>query len=297
MAEINTTDRIPAYDIFLEQFKGIFENLDSESSWLKSLYNASKQYYVKGYTDAEIPNKLIDDADTAPELQPYRDRFAGIYELRKRKASGIPVPHIPTASEYITMGTQMKREFQKYGLNSIANDATVAAVVGNDVDFEEMQGRMADAFFAIDNADSFLKKELATNFPSVGRSDLALALLKGQEGAKDLKKKVEVAGIKAGASEFGFNLQTSAEELQKLGADRGKVREGYTKIKEELGGLQSASSLFGGTTENIQKSLEEENILDAGASKEVKRLRSQARAQFSGVSGTSATSLGRKKQV
>lgn len=298
MAEIDTQDRIPAYDIFLEQFRGIFDNLDAESSWLKSLYNASKKYYVKGYADADIPEQLVNDADTAPELQPFRDRFAGIYKLRELRAKGIPVAHIPTVSEYITMGNDMKKTLQKYELNSIANDATVGNIIGNNVDFEEMKSRMDDAFFAIDNADAFLKKELATNFPSVGRSELALALLQGPEGAAALKKKVEVAGIKAGASEFGFNLQTSAEELQKLGADREKVRTGYTKIKEQIGGLEMASNVFGGgTTQSIQKALEEENIMDTNASADVKRLRSQARAEFGGISGTTSAALKRKKQI
>jgi hypothetical protein len=295
MAEVNVNERIPAFEIFKEQFRGVFDNLDAESSWLNALYTASKPYYVKGYVDAEIPDMLINDADTAPELQPFRDRFAGIYELRKRKASGTPVAYIPTVAEYVKMDREMKRELQKNGLNSIATNATTAAIIGNDVDLEEMKSRMNDAFFAIDSADEFLKKELQTNFPTVSRSDLALALLRGQEGAQELKKKVEVAGIRAGASEFGFQLQSSAEELQKMGADRAKTRAGFEKIRQELPGLQTAGGLFG-TQGNLQKSLEEETILDK-ASGEAKRLRSQARAQFGGVSGVSGSSLKRRQQV
>lgn len=295
MAEIDVNQRIPAFEIFKEQFRGVFDNLDSETTWLNALYNASKPYYIKGYADTEIPDQLINDADTAPELQPYRDRFAGIYELRKRRASGTPVAYVPTVAEYVKMDREMKNELQKYGLNSIATNATTAAIIGNDVDFEEMKSRMSDAFFAIDSADEFLKKELKTNFPSVGRSDLALALLRGQEGAQELKKKVEVAGIRAGASEFGFNLQTNAEELQRMGADRSKVRAGFEKIKQELPGLQVAGGLFG-SQGNLQSALEQETILDKSSS-EAKRLRSQARAQFGGVSGTSSGSLQRKRQV
>jgi hypothetical protein len=291
MAEA-TTPKIPAYEVFRQQFSAFFDNIDQEAPWLLSLYNASQKYYNQGMTDADIPDLLLTD-ENAP--QAYKDRFAGIFKLKQRRANGYNVAYIPTVADYATMTKQVRREFQKYGLNDLGNDANIADIIGNDVDFEEVQKRLSDAFYSIDNADEYLKRELATNFPTIGRTDLAKALLTGETGAVELKKKIEIAGVRAAASEFGLSNKMDAEELLKMGVERGTARAGYERSAQELSGLTEASKKFGATMD-IESELEQQNVLQR-TSQGVTSLRSQARAEFKGSTGASSASLRRKRQV
>lgn len=292
MAE-TTTPKIPAYEVFRQQFAPFFDNIEQEAPWLMSLYNESQKYYNQGMTDADIPDVLLTD-EKAP--QAYKDRFAGIFKLKQRKASGYNVAYIPTVSDYATMTKQIRREFQKYGLNELGNDANIADIIGNDVDFEEVQGRLSKAFYAIDNADEFLKKELSTNFPTIGRKDLAKALLTGQAGAEELKKKIDIAGVRAAASEFGLSTKMGAEELVKMGVERGTARAGYERSAQELAGLSEAAKTFGSSQIDLEAELEKQNVLQK-TSQNVTSLRSQARAEFQGGTGASSAGLRRKRQV
>lgn len=289
---VTTDNKIPAFDVFKAQFATYFDNVDAEAPWLNALYNSSQKYYNMGMDENSIPDILLTD-ENAP--QAYKDRFSGIFKLKQRKAQGYNVAHVPSVAEYSAMAKQMKDEFKKYGLNDLANDANVSNIIGNDVDVEEMTNRMSDAFFAIDNADQYLKKELASNFPSVGRAELAKALLTGEQGAKELKKKIDIAGVKAAASEFGLENQLQAQELYNMGVTRAEARQGYEKTAQELTGLTEAQKRFGGGG-NIQAGLESANVLGK-TSQDVNRLRSQARAEFSGQTGATSGSLRRKRQL
>ncbi len=292
MAE-TTESKIPAYEVFRQQFAGFFDNIDQEAPWLLSLYNASQKYYNQGMTDADIPDVLLTD-ENAP--QAYKDRFAGIFKLKQRRAAGYNVAYIPTVADYATMTKQMRREFQKYGLNELGNDANIADIIGNDVDFEEVQGRLSKAFYAIDNADEFLKKELSANFPTIGRKDLAKALLTGEAGAEELKKKIDIAGVRAAASEFGLSTKMGAEELVKMGVERGTARAGYERSAQELAGLNEAAKTFGGSKMDLEAELEKQNVLQK-TSETVTSLRSQARAEFQGGTGASSAGLRRKRKL
>ena len=57
--------------------------------------------------------------------------------------------------------------------------------------------------------------------------------------------------------------------------------------------------MFGDTTTKteLQKQLEEETFGIAGEQQNIKRLKSQARAQFAGQTGIATGSLSRKRQV
>jgi hypothetical protein len=285
--------RIPAYEVFRQQFSNFFENIDSEAPWLLSLYNASQKYYNMGMTDADIPDVLLTD-ENAP--QAYKDRFAGIFKLKQRKAAGYNVAYIPNVADYATMSKSIKKQFQKYGLNDLGNDANIADIIGGDVDADEVEQRLSQAFYAIDNADEYLKSELKQNFPTIGRTDLAKALLTGPDGAEELKKKIDIAGVRASASEFGLKNKIDAEELFKMGVERASARAGYQKTATELSGLTQAAKQFGQTGIDLESELEKQNVLQK-TQQNVTSLRSQARAEFQGGTGASSTGLRRKRQV
>jgi hypothetical protein len=285
--------KIPAYEVFRQQFSAFFDNIDTEAPWLLSLYNASQKYYNMGMTDADIPDLLLTD-ENAP--QAYKDRFAGIFKLKQRRAAGYNVAYIPTVADYATMSKEMKKQFQKYGLNDLGNDANIADIIGGDVDAVEVEKRLSMAFYAIDNADEYLKSELQQNFPTIGRTDLARALLTGEAGAEELKKKIDIAGVRASASEFGLRNKIDAEELFKMGVERSTARLGYQKTAAELSGLGQAASQFGQQGIDLESELEQQNVLQRN-SQNVTSLRSQARAEFQGGTGASSTGLRRKRQV
>jgi hypothetical protein len=285
--------RIPAYEVFRQQFSNFFENIDSEAPWLLSLYNASQKYYNMGMTDDQIPDVLLSD-ENAP--QAYKDRFAGIAKLKARKAAGYNVAYIPNVADYAEMSKSIKKQFQKYGLNELGNNANIADIIGGDVDAVEVEERLSKAFYAIDNADEYLKSELKQNFPTIGRTDLAKALLTGPDGADELKKKIDIAGVRASASEFGLKNKIDAEELFKMGVERSSARAGYQKTASELSGLTQAAKQFGQTGIDLESELEKQNVLQK-TQQNVTSLRSQARAEFQGGTGASSTGLRRKRQV
>jgi hypothetical protein len=285
--------RIPAYEVFRQQFSNFFENIDSEAPWLLSLYNASQKYYNMGMTDDQIPDVLLSD-ENAP--QAYKDRFAGIAKLKARKAAGYNVAYIPNVADYAEMSKSIRKQFQKYGLNELGNNANIADIIGGDVDAVEVEERLSKAFYAIDNADEYLKSELKQNFPTIGRTDLAKALLTGPDGADELKKKIDIAGVRASASEFGLKNKIDAEELFKMGVERSSARAGYQKTASELSGLTQAAKQFGQTGIDLESELEKQNVLQK-TQENVTSLRSQARAEFQGGTGASSTGLRRKRQV
>jgi hypothetical protein len=285
--------RIPAYEVFRQQFSNFFENIDSEAPWLLSLYNASQKYYNMGMTDEQIPDVLLSD-ENAP--QAYKDRFAGIAKLKARKAAGYNVAYIPNVADYAEMSKSIRKQFQKYGLNELGNNANIADIIGGDVDAVEVEERLSKAFYAIDNADEYLKSELKQNFPTIGRTDLAKALLTGPDGADELKKKIDIAGVRASASEFGLRNKIDAEELFKMGVERSTARAGYQKTASELSGLTQAAKQFGQTGIDLESELEKQNVLQK-TQENVTSLRSQARAEFQGGTGASSTGLRRKRQV
>lgn len=286
-----TTNKVPAYDVFKAYFSQYFDNIETEAPWLNDLYNASQKYYSMGINEADVPQLLLTDKD-AP--QSYKDRFKGIEMLKKRQAEGIPVSHIPSIAEYTTMSSDMKKTFQKYGLNDMANMDNISQIIGNDVDAVEMQSRMDNAFAAIDNADEYLKKELATFYPGLSRGDLAMALLKGREGSLELQKKIGSANIAARAGEFGITSAVNATDLYNRGVSAEQARQGFAASAAEQKGLLNAATMFGDVGTGLTAEQQMGNITGIQTQR-VEGLRSKARSEFQKQSGTAATSLRRTK--
>lgn len=287
-----STSKIPAFEVFKQQFKRYFDNIDAEAPWLNDLYKASQKYYDMGISEADIPDNLLTDKD-AP--QSFKDRFKGIDMLKKRQASGVPVTHIPTVAEYTQMSKDMQRTFQKYGLNEFANQNNIADIIGNDVDAVEVQQRMDNAFAAIDNADEYLKKELANFYPGLSRGDLAVALLKGKEGALELQKKVQSSNISARAREFGITSEVNATDLYNQGYTAEQAKQGFSASAMEQKGLQNAATMFGDVGTGLTAEQQTGNITGI-QSQRVEGLRSKARSEFQKQTGTSSASL-RRRQV
>jgi hypothetical protein len=217
-------------------------------------------------------------------------------ELSKKQS----VSYVPNIATYIASERALSEKLKYYGLNDLATQKNIADIIGNDVSVTEAEGRIVEGYIAIRNADSALREQLQKEFPTLNDADFVSALLsKPGEGVEFLKTKVARAGIETSAVATGIQSQVGAEELRKRGITRETALEGFKSIKSQQAGVEQAAQMFGETTSKteLQKQLEEETFGIAGEQQNIKRLKSQARAQFAGQTGIATGSLSRKRQV
>ena len=226
--------------------------------------------------------------------QPYKDRFKGNFD---RLATG---KNFLNEATYLQQENMYADTMVKYGASSLASRDNYSKFIANDVSVDELEARFETAYNRVTKAvsaeDKTLLAELKKMYPGINDSELATSLLLGKEGSKFLNNRINVAEIKASETEVGIQSTIGAESLAGK-VSRETVKAGLEKTAAQKSGFESASRMFGEqSVEGIQNELEQENILGI-TSRRTKRLASQARAQFSGQSGISTSSLSRKKQV
>lgn len=225
--------------------------------------------------------------------QVYRDRFKGNFD---RLAAGKTVI---SEGEYLRNEIEYEKVMKSYQAGGLANRNNFAQLIANDVSVDEVSERFAGAYTRVQKAvtsnDKALVSELRKLYPGITDNEIANSLLLGQEGAKYLKGKLDIADVRAAETETGVKSVLGAERLAAEGLSRENARLGLSKVGQMQSGLERASSLYGETTtEGLREELEQENLLGI-TSKRTKRLASQARAEFGGQSGIRQGSLGRKK--
>jgi hypothetical protein len=223
----------------------------------------------------------------------YKTRFAG---NETRRAAGRPVL---SEGQYLFQEIQYEQTMKSYQAGGLATRDNFASLIANDVSVDEVSERFAGAYTRVQRAvtsnDKALVDELRKLYPGITDNEIANSLLLGQEGAKYLKSKLDVADIRAAETETGIKSTLGAERLAAEGLTRSDARLGLSKIGQMQSGLERASSLYGeASTEGLREELEQENLLGI-TSKRTKRLASQARAEFGGQSGIRQGSLSRKK--
>lgn len=284
------------FDVFKSELQGVFGVFDpSDDTWLNEIWNASQDKLNQGIASTSIPDLLLDD----PKLTNYRARFAGLFKLRELSKTQA-ISYVPNIATYIASERELIGKLRYYGLNDLATQKNAADIIGNDVSVTEAEGRIVEGYLAIKNADSALTEQLAKEFPTLGSADFVSALLSRKgEGVEFLKTKVARAGIQTSAVAVGIESQIGAEELRKRGITRETALEGFKAVKSQKAGVEQAARMFGDTTtgEELQKQLEQETFGMSGEQENVKRLKSQARAQFAGQTGITTGSLSRKRQV
>jgi len=284
------------FDVFKSELQNVFGVFDpTDDTWLREIWTAGQNKLNEGIDSGSIPDLLLDDTT----LTNYRSRFSGLFKLRElsKKQS---VSYVPNIATYIASERALSEKLKYYGLNDLATQKNIADIIGNDVSVTEAEGRIVEGYIAIRNADSALREQLQKEFPTLNDADFVSALLsKPGEGVEFLKTKVARAGIETSAVATGIQSQVGAEELRKRGITRETALEGFKSIKSQQAGVEQAAQMFGETTSKteLQKQLEEETFGIAGEQQNIKRLKSQARAQFAGQTGIATGSLSRKRQV
>jgi hypothetical protein len=225
----------------------------------------------------------------------YKTRFKANFD---RLAAGKTVL---SEGEYLYQERLYTETMKSYQAGGLATRENFASLIANDVSVTEVSERFSGAYNrvtkAVNSGDKALVDELRKLYPGITDNEIANSLLLGNEGAKYLTNKLDIADIKAAETEAGVKSSLGAERLAAEGINRGQARIGLNKVAEQKAGYEQASRMFGETsTQDLQKELEQENLLGQ-TSKRTKRLASQSRAQFSGQSGIASGSLGRKKQI
>lgn len=225
----------------------------------------------------------------------YKTRFKANFD---RLAAGKTVL---SEGEYLYQERLYTETMKSYQAGGLATRENFASLIANDVSVTEVSERFSGAYNrvtkAVNSGDKALVDELRKLYPGITDNEIANSLLLGNEGAKYLTNKLDIADIKAAETEAGVKSSLGAERLAAEGINRGQARIGLNKVTEQKAGYEQASRMFGETsTQDLQKELEQENLLGQ-TSKRTKRLASQSRAQFSGQSGIASGSLGRKKQI
>jgi hypothetical protein len=225
----------------------------------------------------------------------YKQRFQG---NTNRLAAG---KSVLTEGEYLYQERQYESTMRAYQAGGLATRDNFSNFITNDVSPAELQSRFTNAYTRVQNAvmsnDRPLVDELRKLYPGITDNEIANSLLLGNEGSEYLKGKIDIAEVKAAETETGVTSTLGSSFLASQGINRAQARVGLSKTSEQKTGYEQASRMFGEqSTEGLQTELEQENLLGQ-TSKRTKRLASQARAQFSGSSGITTGSLGKKKQI
>ena len=292
----SATSATTNFDVFKAELQTAFGVFDpTDNTWLQEIWTAGQNKLSQGIDSESIPDMLLDDTS----LTNYRSRFSGLLKLRELSKTQ-SVSYVPNIRNYLESERTLTEKLKYYGLNDLATQRNIADIIGNDVSITEAEGRIVDGYLAIKNADSALTEQLRKEFPTLNDADFVSALLSRKgEGPEFLKTKIARAGVATGIAASGLESQIGAEELRKRGVTRETALEGFKSIKSQQAGVEQAARMFGDTTEKteLQKQLEEETFGISGEQQNVKRLKSQARAQFAGQSGITSGSLSRKRQT
>lgn len=251
---------------------GIPENI------ARDIFNASQVYRDEKVPVSDILD-LMANSNTAPES--YKNFITNFKEIKTKR------PEITTVAEWMDARKQYKYYLQSFGLGDIATNEYADQFLNNGVSVNEAVDRLNTAYYAVINADSALKEQLKTYFPSVTNADLVKNILGVGKTTEELKKQIGMAGIQAEAATAGITSTLGASELYNQGVTREKAREGFQVIAQSGKAIEQAASRAGIGTEGLQTELEKEQLLGLASQR---RKQAQAAEQniFSGQSGTAS---------
>lgn len=265
----------------LMQLVGISSTAIAEELW-DAYFNS--EYYGTQIDAALIPDLLVGTGKT-----PLFDaEFASFLKIKKDPNN---VTGITTLADFMRARNEYKSLFAFYGLADLATNANADRFIEGNISLIEAQSRMNAAYDAINNADSILRSQLGSL--NLSGSDLARALLLGEEAAGELQDRIRTANILAAQVEAGFQSLIGAEELARQGVSREQARQGLSITKMQTPGYLAEAQKQGITTGELQKELEQENIQGLASARR-RRIQQGAIARFSGQAGAITQSLAKR---
>lgn len=227
--------------------------------------------------------------------QVYKDRFKG-NELRR--AAGL---NVLSEAEYLNQENTYQEVFKAYNQTSLLGSDKqsqrdyMANLMARDLSPYEVRQRFDVATTRVTNADPSVKKQLQTYY-GLSDNQMVSFVIAPDQTLADIQRKITTGEIGSAATQAGFEGQVSkarAEELARYGVDLNEARQGYQAIAGGLTQGQKLAKRYGG--QYTMAEAEEETFKgNQQAAAKRKRFASLERAAFSGQSGITSGSLGKK---
>lgn len=257
---------------------------------LESLAPVIQQFMVEGISPEEASLRLRDS-------DAYKQRFAG---NQGRIAKGLSAY---TPAEYLQAEETYQNLLKANNLAGLANKSTTDKLISGAVSPMEAQDRINKVFNKIDNASQEVKNELGRYFgqygvadPNMQRTQVAEAILSGEDPAMKLESGIRKAQLRAGATAAGFALpETRVETIESLLKEAGVSdtyaagQAGFQTLAQIEPSTQTLAERYGAPTVSASE-LEKEAFLGLKSERR-KKLQEQEEAAFKGTAGTTQVSL------
>lgn len=257
---------------------------------LGSLVPLIRQFRIKGLSPEEAQLEL----EKAPE---FKSRFSG---NEGRIAKGLQA-YKP--GEYLAAEEAYANLLRSNNLSALANKSTFDKLISGAVSPAETQDRINLVFNKIDNAPTDVKNELTRYFsaygvgdPNVQRTQIAEAILSGEDPAMKLEMNVRKAQLRAGATAAGLApTEERLAAIERLTAEAG-VSNAYVAGQQGFQTLAQIQPQADILSQRYQMAPLEEPELEKEAfiglrSERRRRLLEQEKATFAGESGLTQASL------
>jgi hypothetical protein len=247
---------------------------------LTSLAPKIKELAINGANEATIMLEL-------QETEEYKQRFKANQERIKK---GLAVLDPGT---YLRVEDGYRQVLREYGLKQFDTDDYVSKFIANDMSPTDLSKRVVTAVQRVQNADPALIKQLNDFYGINSQGILAYVLDPEQEFPK-IERQIAAGEIGVAAARQGLTAGVSvAEQLAAQGISEAEARKGYATIADILPTAEKLSEIYGKTMDTYGQSEAEQEVFNSLASAQRKRQKLTARevAAFSGMSGTSRTSL------
>ncbi len=247
---------------------------------LASLAPKIKQLAIDGANEATIMLEL-------QETEEYKQRFkANQARIKKGLAVLDPGTYLQTEDTY-------RQALRAYGLKQFDTDEYVSQFIANDMSPTEFSNRIVTAVQRVQNADPAIIKQLR-DYYGIGQQDLVAYVLDPEQQFQKIERQVAASEIGVAAARQGLTAGVSvAEQLAAQGVSEAEAQKGYATIADRLPTAEKLSQIYGTTMDTYGQSEAEQEVFNSLASAQRKRQKLTARevAAFSGMSGTSRTSL------
>lgn len=257
---------------------------------LESLAPVIQQFMIEGVPAEEAAFRLR-------ETDVYKQRFAG---NQGRIAKGLAAY---SPAEYLQAEETYQNLLKANNLSGLANKATTDKLISGAVSPMEAQDRINKVFNKIDNASQEVKNELGRYFsqygvgdPNIQRTQVAEAILSGENPAMKLESDIRKAQLRAGATAAGFNLaETRVQTIESLLKEAGVSdtyaagQAGFQTLAQIEPSTQTLAERYGAPTVSASE-LEKEAFLGLKSERR-KKLQEQEEAAFKGTAGTTQVSL------
>jgi hypothetical protein len=251
-----------------------------DAGFLKDLEKIIDGYLVEEYDEDTISVLLL-------QSEPYKQRFKGNEERVKAGLSPL------SPKDYIDAEAEYNNILKRFNLSGLATRDTFTSLISGQVSAAELTDRVVNVYDRIRNADPALRAEIdrveKLSRGQLSDADFAKALLTGETGANELKRKISVAEISAEARQRNLSVGR-AQELQQLGVTREDARQGFEAISRQLPRTEFLSDIYQQDSQNLQTELEQEQFQGMLSQRRKKALGLET-AQFRGSTGLTGTAL------